>query len=364
MTTDQGTTTTYFVGNYYELTGSVVTKYYYAGSQRIAMRVGGTLSFLISDHLGSTSLSTDANGTVTSEQRYTAWGEVRFSSSDLPTQYTYTGQYSYTTDFGLLFYNARWVDPYLNRWTQPDSIVPDPSNPQSLDRYSYVLNNPIRYTDPSGHNFCDEDGNCYGAKGWYRAPGAPRLSVIDTYKKMINVEFGITMVDNKTKWSLTNVQTTYRALNMINNVLNSNLRTMVRGTTFTMTDGGNQYYGITGSTGVTFHVASSNTQIPLTNFLHETGHLLDFVPATNDVFSGSLPKSPTWVKNGYVNSELLLGKLADPVQAQPMNEPYDPHEYWADAFANYVAGNINLAKSEGADMATDVANALQPYVNP
>jgi hypothetical protein len=72
MTTDQGSTTTYFVGNYYEPTDSVATKYYYAGSQRIAMRVGGTLSFLMSDHLGSTSLSTDANGTVTSEQRYTA----------------------------------------------------------------------------------------------------------------------------------------------------------------------------------------------------------------------------------------------------------------------------------------------------
>jgi RHS repeat-associated protein len=122
----------------------------------------GTLSFLIRDHLGSTSLSTDANGTVTSEQRYTACplrsasgvlreGEVRFSSSDLPTQYTYTGQYSYATDFGLLFYNARWVDPYLNRWTQPDSIVPEPGNPQSWDRYSYALNNPVRYTDPSGH---------------------------------------------------------------------------------------------------------------------------------------------------------------------------------------------------------------------
>jgi Domain of unknown function (DUF4258) len=60
------------VGNYYELIGSVVTKCYYGGSQRIAMRVGGTLSSLISDHLGSTSLSTDVNGTVTSEQRYTA----------------------------------------------------------------------------------------------------------------------------------------------------------------------------------------------------------------------------------------------------------------------------------------------------
>ena len=50
-----------------------------------------------------------------------------------------------------MFYNARWYDPYLNRWTQPDTIVPDPSNPQALDRYAYTLNNPVRYTDPSGH---------------------------------------------------------------------------------------------------------------------------------------------------------------------------------------------------------------------
>lgn len=40
---------------------------------------------------------------------------------------------------------------YLNRWIQPDTIVPEPGNPQSLNRYSYVLNNPLRYTDSSGH---------------------------------------------------------------------------------------------------------------------------------------------------------------------------------------------------------------------
>jgi hypothetical protein len=61
-TTNIATTTTYFVGNYYEVTGGVVTKYYYAGSQRIAMRQGSTLDYLFSDHLGSTSLVTDANG--------------------------------------------------------------------------------------------------------------------------------------------------------------------------------------------------------------------------------------------------------------------------------------------------------------
>ncbi|HNN13213.1 MAG TPA: RHS repeat-associated core domain-containing protein, partial [Anaerolineales bacterium] len=67
------------------------------------------------------------------------------------TKYQYTGQYSHAADFGLMFYNARWYDPYLNHFTQPDSIVPDPYNSQDYDRYAYARNNPLRYTDPSGH---------------------------------------------------------------------------------------------------------------------------------------------------------------------------------------------------------------------
>src|SRR3972149_1326069 len=46
---------------------------------------------------------------------------------------------------------------YLNRWIQPDTIVPDPSNPQSLNRYSYVNNRPLNFTDPSGHRPCEDD---------------------------------------------------------------------------------------------------------------------------------------------------------------------------------------------------------------
>jgi hypothetical protein len=59
-----------------------------------------------------------------------------------------------------MFYNARWYDSYLNHFTQPDSIVPDPYNPQDWDRYSYVRNNPLRYTDPSGHKYCLKDDKC------------------------------------------------------------------------------------------------------------------------------------------------------------------------------------------------------------
>jgi RHS repeat-associated protein len=80
--------------------------------------------------------------------------------------YTFTNQASYMDDpltsgvtegFGLMFYQSRWYDPYLNHFSQPDSIVPDPGNSQDWDRYSYARNNPIRYNDPSGH----EPGNCY-----------------------------------------------------------------------------------------------------------------------------------------------------------------------------------------------------------
>jgi hypothetical protein len=78
MTTDIASTTTYFVGNHYEVTDGVVTKYYYAGSQRIAMRKNGTLNYIIGDHLGSTSLVTDSAGVIVSQQEYTAWGETRF----------------------------------------------------------------------------------------------------------------------------------------------------------------------------------------------------------------------------------------------------------------------------------------------
>jgi len=152
-----GTNTTYFVGGHYEVVNGVITKYYYAGSQRIAMRTNGTLNFILGDHVGSTSLTTDANGVVISEMRYKAWGETRYASGTTPTKYQYTGQYSYASDFGLHFYNARWYDSGLSRFAQADTIVP--SGVQGYDRYAYTNNNPVKYTDPSGHDpICEQRG--------------------------------------------------------------------------------------------------------------------------------------------------------------------------------------------------------------
>ena len=148
-----GGTTTTFVGNYYEASGSTVTKYYYAGASRVAMNVNGTVSYLLSDQLGSTSVTTSSTGAEVSRVRYTAWGEIRYpgttGANPGPSDYTYTGQYSNVDDFGLMFYNARWYDPPLGRMVQADSVVP--GGVQGYDRYAYANNSPIIYSDPSGH---------------------------------------------------------------------------------------------------------------------------------------------------------------------------------------------------------------------
>jgi RHS repeat-associated protein len=149
----QGGVTTLYVGNYYEWTSTSSKKYYYAGAQRLAMRENNTLYYLVGDHLGSTSVVANSSGAFYSELRYTAWGETRYSSGTMPTDFRFTGQRQ-TQGAGLewlYYYNARWYDPTVGRFLQADTLVPDAGNPQGFNRYAYTLNNPVRYTDASGH---------------------------------------------------------------------------------------------------------------------------------------------------------------------------------------------------------------------
>ncbi|NOH14517.1 MAG: RHS repeat-associated core domain-containing protein, partial [Chloroflexi bacterium] len=140
----------------------VITKYYSVADRRVAMRDNAGTLFLITDHLGSIVAVTDNTGSLVdaSEERYAAFGSTRQSASS-PTDFGYTGQRSLTA-VGLMDYNARWYAPSLGRFTQPDTIVPKFDNPQSLNRYSYVYNNPLRYNDPTG-NYpydCFADADC------------------------------------------------------------------------------------------------------------------------------------------------------------------------------------------------------------
>jgi RHS repeat-associated protein len=136
-----------------------VTKHYAIGGQRVALRRSGVLYYVHTDHLGSISVLTDKNGAEVPGTwlKYYPYGAPRpadqagthnaFATGY--TEATFTGQRR-DVGTGLYHYGARYYDSTIGRFIQPDTIVPQPGNPQSLNRYSYVLNNPLRYTDPTG----------------------------------------------------------------------------------------------------------------------------------------------------------------------------------------------------------------------
>jgi len=115
-----------------------------------AMRINSTLYYILKDHLGSASVVTDSSGNVVGEQRYYPFGETRFTAGTIYTDRLFTGQQE-MAGLGIYNYGARFYSPKLGRFLSADIIVPNPFNPQDLNRFSYVRNNPLRYTDPTGH---------------------------------------------------------------------------------------------------------------------------------------------------------------------------------------------------------------------
>ena len=151
---EAGVTTVYPNALYEKnVTGSEVTTSYYLGGQLVALRKGSTLEDVHQDHLGSTVVSTTSAGASQSALAYLPYGGARSASGALGTDKKYTGQR--LDQSGLYYYGARMYDAALGRFISADTVVPGAGNPQSLNRYSYVLNNPLRYVDPSGHTLID-----------------------------------------------------------------------------------------------------------------------------------------------------------------------------------------------------------------
>lgn len=121
---------------------------------------GSETRYLHKDHLGSTDVITDELGSVVERQsfdahglrRYTDWqaAPIGFSITSLFTTRGFTG-HEMDDEIGLINMNARMYDPVLGRFLSPDTYVQFPDNAQSYNRYTYVNNNPLSYTDPSGH---------------------------------------------------------------------------------------------------------------------------------------------------------------------------------------------------------------------
>jgi len=149
--------------------GQIEDKHYiYGGSGVVAIHtqkhpvtqptnVTANTRYLHTDHLGSIVSITDEAGQAVEAFGYSPFGARRNASGTAPaglltsgiTHHGYTG-HEMLDDFGLIHANARLYDPRLGRFLNADPTIQFAGNLQSYNRYSYVLNNPLSFTDPSG----------------------------------------------------------------------------------------------------------------------------------------------------------------------------------------------------------------------
>ena len=146
-----------------ETKGTVVTHRVHVGDSVLIEtknNVASTL-FLIKDHLGSPVSIIDSLGTIKERLSYDPWGKRRAVTGatinllTVQTLYTdrgYTG-HLHADGVGLIHMNGRMYDPILARLISADPLIQSPNNLQSLNRYSYVMNNPLSYTDPTGYSW-------------------------------------------------------------------------------------------------------------------------------------------------------------------------------------------------------------------
>jgi RHS repeat-associated protein len=146
---------TFYAGDYETVVeggSSRSYSYIYGGDGLAAVYDGTTYYTAITDHLCSIVKLVDKDGNVKYNPAYDAWGNFRAENNSIGFHRGYCG-HEHLKEFGLINMNGRMYDPLLSRFLSPDPYVQAPDFSQSFNRYSYCLNNPFRYTDPSGEFF-------------------------------------------------------------------------------------------------------------------------------------------------------------------------------------------------------------------
>ena len=149
--------TTRYVGSLYEKTDSGrETDYIYLGDQRVASITNGQVYYYHADHLGGANVLTNSTGVVKEITEYDPYGKIsrndHLGTAEEVAWYYFTSK-GFDGEVGLYYYGARYYDPGLGRFITADTVVQSPSNPQTLNRYSYCGNNPVNRIDPTGHSW-------------------------------------------------------------------------------------------------------------------------------------------------------------------------------------------------------------------
>ena len=149
--------------NYNKTSGAVEFLTFIGGdayNSPIVLKSDGTTPnyfYLHRDYQGTIVAVTNATGGIVEKRHFDAWGaitKVQDGAGNNLGKLTffergYTG-HEHLQSVGLIHMNGRLYDPKLHRFLQPDNFVQDPYNTQNYNRYGYVTNNPLKYTDPSG----------------------------------------------------------------------------------------------------------------------------------------------------------------------------------------------------------------------
>jgi len=122
--------------------------YIYVNEEMLTRLQGGSKYYYHPDHLGSTVVVTKQDGSLQERIQYEPYGLPRETSKEL---YQFTNQ-EWSGDLGIYDYGARQYNPVLKKFMQADTVIKDYYDPQGLNRYTYVSNNPLKYTDPTGHD--------------------------------------------------------------------------------------------------------------------------------------------------------------------------------------------------------------------
>src|SRR5262249_6291210 len=145
------------LGDGYEITNGVATKYVNAAGGAVAKRVGTTSDWLHGDLQGSANLGTDASGTEGQGQKFRPYGEQVPDPTGLAESLGYVGERQ--DESGLLYLHARYLDPAMGRFVSPDPLSQGGSL-VGLNGYAYANDNPINFSDRkglcAGADFCSE----------------------------------------------------------------------------------------------------------------------------------------------------------------------------------------------------------------
>ena len=374
--------TRYYLGGCYELdvksSGSIEKlylngDYYTAPAVLIKQGTSSSVYNIIRDHLGSITHVMNASGTQMQELSYDAWGRLRnpstfalYDPASEPEPYLGRGYcgHEHLTGIGLINMNARLYDPLLGRFLASDPYVQAPDMTQNFNRYSYCLNNPLRYYDKSGKFFLTSliAGFIKGATELVSGQGYWYSPFYRAYKNTINdvkidiglFKGGLTKVLSRLTWELpqTSIGLSYSYLNLM--VHDVDKVRYYDGATYVINKT-NKTEGTTGSTLGSYINITTIEPIPMVDnefapyahsvYAHEYGHYLQSQSSgLAYLFKYGIPSVIDFLKNKDIKAHYQdrNGEMKELEEHHVINVEIDANRRAAQYFSNKSVLNYSI----------------------